>query len=218
MMIKGVIFDFNGTLFFDEDKHVEAWSKMSIKLRNKELTIEELQTKLNGVPNHQTIEYFLNKELTLEESKPYSLMKEAMYREACLNDPKHFCLVKGVEEYFEYLKNKDIPFTIASASIKVNMDFFIESFHLDQWIEPKQMIYDNGTYKNKKQMFIDASTLLGCDISETIVFEDSMSGIKHAYEAGCGYIIVVCKKEKESQFIGLPGVIKTIEDFSDMYE
>lgn len=30
---KGVIFDFNGTLFFDSDKHVLAWGKMAEELR-----------------------------------------------------------------------------------------------------------------------------------------------------------------------------------------
>ena len=28
---KGVIFDFNGTLFFDSDKHVLAWGRMAEK-------------------------------------------------------------------------------------------------------------------------------------------------------------------------------------------
>lgn len=30
---KGVLFDFNGTLFFDSDKHVLAWGKLSEDLR-----------------------------------------------------------------------------------------------------------------------------------------------------------------------------------------
>ncbi|MFR3429530.1 MAG: hypothetical protein ACLTTH_05245 [Holdemanella porci] len=35
-------------------------------------------------------------------------------------------MVKGAEEYFDYLKESNIPFTIASASIKPNIDFFVE--------------------------------------------------------------------------------------------
>ena len=41
---KGVIFDFNGTLFFDSDKHVLAWNKLSEDLRGVGITPEELQT------------------------------------------------------------------------------------------------------------------------------------------------------------------------------
>ena len=32
--MKGVIFDFNGTLFLDNDKHVLAWNRISQELRN----------------------------------------------------------------------------------------------------------------------------------------------------------------------------------------
>ena len=42
--IKGVIFDFNGTLFFDSDKHVLAWGKLSEDLRGIGISSEELQT------------------------------------------------------------------------------------------------------------------------------------------------------------------------------
>ena len=31
---KGVIFDFNGTLFFDNPKHILAWSKISQDIRH----------------------------------------------------------------------------------------------------------------------------------------------------------------------------------------
>ena len=53
MEYQGIIFDFNGTLFFDNDKHVKAWNEISKILRGKEITLEELHTKLNGTPNIQ---------------------------------------------------------------------------------------------------------------------------------------------------------------------
>ena len=57
-MIKGVIFDFNGTLFFDNDKHVKAWGAISRLLRNKDITDEELHKHFNGVPNQKIIHIF----------------------------------------------------------------------------------------------------------------------------------------------------------------
>ena len=58
MEYQGIIFDFNGTLFFDNDKHVKAWNEISKILRGKEITLKELHTKLNGTPNIQNILYF----------------------------------------------------------------------------------------------------------------------------------------------------------------
>ncbi|WP_041138293.1 HAD family hydrolase [Beduini massiliensis] len=215
-MEKAVIFDFNGTLFFDNDKHIQAWNEMSLTIRQKGISEEELHTRLNGVPNHQIIEYFLQREIDEKESKRYSLMKEELYRQACLDDPASFHLVKGVTEYFDLLKKQAIPFTIASASIKENIDFFVEHFHLDRWMDPEKIVYDNGSYTSKEKMFLDAAKLLDCDIQEILIFEDSLAGIHHAYEAGCRKIIVVCPKEKEETFKALPGVIQTIQDFSEM--
>ena len=40
MEYQGVIFDFNGTLFFDDDKHIKAWNAISELLRNRGITEE----------------------------------------------------------------------------------------------------------------------------------------------------------------------------------
>ena len=218
MEYQGIIFDFNGTLFFDNDKHVKAWNEISKILRGKEITLEELHTKLNGTPNIQNILYFTDGKATKEEQEKYSQKKEEYYRQFCKEDTKSFHLVDGVCEFFDYLKEKGIPFTIASASIKENIDFFIESFGLDRWIKPEDIIYDDGTYENKIQMFLDASQKIGVDIKDILIIEDSFSGIKNAYKAGCDKILVVCEKDKEDEYKDLPGVLGTMQDFQHIYD
>ena len=66
-MVKGVIFDFNGTLFFDNDKHVKAWGAISRLLRNKDITDEELHKHFIGVPNQKIIQYMKNNQATKED-------------------------------------------------------------------------------------------------------------------------------------------------------
>lgn len=215
MEVKGVIFDFNGTLFMDHDKHQIAWNKMALLLRDKAISQEELYTKLNGVPNKEIIRYLTRVPLSDQQIQDYSLMKEQFYREACLNDQEHFHLVKGVEAYFNLLKQRGIPFTIASASIKENIDFFIHSFRLDKWIDVNTIVYDNGAYTSKEAMFLEASRRLKVDIKDCLVFEDSLSGIKHAYQAGCKQIIVMNSTESEN-YRKLPGVVQIIHDFSEV--
>ena len=41
MKYKAVIFDFNGTLFFDNDKHVKAWNEISKLIRGRDISLEE---------------------------------------------------------------------------------------------------------------------------------------------------------------------------------
>lgn len=214
MEYQGIIFDFNGTLFFDNDKHVKAWDKIAKLLRGRGITLEELHTKLNGTPNIQNVLYLTDGKATKEEQQKYSLKKEEYYREFCKEDKESFHLVDGVCEFFDYLKEKGIPFTIASASIKENIDFFIESFGLDRWIKPEDIVYDDGTYENKIAMFHKAADVIGVDMKDIRIYEDSNSGIKNAYDAGCKQIVVICDKEKEEEYKARPGVIETMQDFS----
>ena len=43
---KGVIFDFNGTLFFDNDKHILAWGEISKMLRGMILPVKQKSINL----------------------------------------------------------------------------------------------------------------------------------------------------------------------------
>ena len=172
-----------------------------------------------------------------EELEKYSQKKEEYYRQFCKEDTEKFHLVDGVCEFFDHLKEKDIPFTIASASIKENIDFFIESFGLDRWIKPEDIVYDDGTYENKIAMFHKAADVIGIDMKDIRIYEDSNSGIRNAYDAGCEQIVVICDKENEEEFLNLktqinqisilekkyrdylislkrPGVIEVMQDFS----
>lgn len=216
MDYRGVIFDFNGTLFFDNDKHVRAWGEISKLIRGHGISDEELHQQFNGTPNEQNIQYMKKGTATKEEIIYYSKLKEKYYRDFCKEDSTNFHLVAGVEEYFNYLRQQQIPFTIASASIKENIDFFIESFHLDHWIDPDKIVYDDGSYPNKINMFKDAAKKLNVSLDDILVFEDSLSGIKNAYLAGIHNIIVICPDDEKETFLSLPGVIKTMSDFTDL--
>ena len=128
-MVKGVILDFNGTLFFDSQFHDIAWKMISKEIRGYEMSDEELINHMHGKNNEMVIKY-LKSDIDDETNKKYSLLKEEKYRQMCKAHPDMFHLAPGVITFFEYLNNHHIPFTIASASIKENIDFFIESFEL----------------------------------------------------------------------------------------
>ena len=211
---KGVIFDFNGTLFFDNDKHILAWGKISKMLRGRGITEFELLEHFNGVPNQKIVSYLLEREGSAEELEKYSELKEELYRQFCLEDKEKFHLVDGTVEFFDYLKEKGIPFTIASASIKSNIDFFVKEFGLAKWMEPEDIVYDDGSYENKVAMFLDAARNIGVDIKECMIVEDSVSGIQSAYLAGCRNIVVIDSSNKAEEYKSLPGVIKVINNFN----
>ncbi|MFI3284331.1 MAG: HAD family phosphatase [Erysipelotrichaceae bacterium] len=215
MKITGVIFDFNGTLVYDSKLHVIAWRKFSSEIAKQELTIEQMQNQVFGVHNAVAIKNLFKMKLTNTQIENYSKDKEAYYRQIALEQPS-YQLVDGAYDVFQYLKDKNYPFTIASASIKENIDFFVEHFKLDEWINPQHIVYDNGTYPNKVQMFKDAADLLEVAIEDTLIFEDSLSGVNDAIKAGCKQIIVIHEESYRAYFQTLPEVIYHAQHFHDV--
>lgn len=211
--MKGILFDFNGTMFFDGIKHKEAWNAFSLKYRNKALSDEEMD-HMHGQTNKQIIQMLVG-DMSEEQSEALSKAKEAMYREACVNDPDMFHLVDGLETLLDYLKANNIPMTICSASIKDNIDFFISSFHLERWFDVDKIMYDDGIHLNKISMFTSGAQAIGVDLKNCIVIEDSISGIDFAYQCHVDSIIGIGPKEKHEFLASLPGVKHVIEDYQN---
>ncbi|MEY8380636.1 HAD family phosphatase [Ileibacterium valens] len=212
--MKGVIFDFNGTLFLDNDKHIKAWSKISRELRNKDITEEELHQKMNGKPNKLIIRYLNGGKEDKKLEEKYSLLKEQYYREFCKEDTENFHLIDGATELFDHLKDRNIPFTIASASIKPNIDFFVESFGLDRWMDSEKIVYDDGTYEDKVEMFKKASKLIQVPLSEITVIEDSLAGINNSIKAGVKDIRLLDSGHIKEQVKDIPEIHQIVNDMN----
>lgn len=213
MKYKAVIFDFNGTLFFDTPFHNIAWQKIVQEITGCDLN-DTLKAKMHG-KNNQEILYSIRDDMTMEENKKYSLRKEELYRSICMDNPTALHLVPGAIEWFEILEKKGISFTIASASIKENIDFFIKIFSLDTWFNPSKIIYDNGLYHDKVGMFRDACILLGVEPKDVIIVEDSVTGISHAKTIGAGCVIGIGSRDTHSKLLQL-GATLCIEDYRDL--
>lgn len=208
-MLNGVIFDFNGTLFFDSDYHFEVFNQLKQELTGKELTMKEMESTYAGKPNVEIFSLMSGGKLTKEECEQYSKRKEAMYRQL-VKDSEDAHLCNGAVELFDLLKENNIPFTIASASIKENIDFFVETFHLDKWIDPNNIIYDDGSYKNKVAMFQDAMKVLNVK-DHVLIFEDSLSGITCGNEVGA-QLIVIDRDTLRPYYKQFPCIIQSVKD------
>lgn len=214
---KGVIFDFNGTLFFDSDKHERAWKKFSIDVRGHQFTEEEMATHVHGRTNRSILEYLLNREIPDDVLQYFVVKKEDFYKYMCLQDTKNLKLVEGAAALLDYLTQNKIKINIATSSETTNLQFFIEQFHLEMWFDINKIIYDDYKIKGKPspEMYLAASQNLGIKPSECIVFEDSESGVQSANAAGIGEIIIIDPKGKKSDYNDHPNVDLVIEDFTE---
>lgn len=195
MSIKGVIFDFNGTLLWDTQLHNTAWD-IFLNKHGISLSDEKKHQQIHGKLNTEIMRYLFGNKLDHEEMERYILEKESIYQGLC-TELDDFALAEGTIALFEKLKENDIPFVIATAADLVNVDFYIKSFDLYKWFKKEHIIYNDGTVRGKPfpDIFLKALDVLGIEGKDAVIFEDSISGLKAAEAAEAGKIIIVNSNE-----------------------
>ena len=207
-----VLLDFNGTMIFDSSLHAEAWSKIYQDLHPEDT--KPLDASLVCGPNNDSILKSMAPWLTAAERAEWSEKKEDLYRRACKSKPELLRLVKGTDEFLQYLQEQGIPYALASASIASNIDFYFETYGLDRWFQKDQVVYDDGTYPNKGAMHLEAARRMGVDISECLLIEDSAGSIAFAKQNGAGCIVAIGSSAPIAKLFDA-GADHYIRDFSE---
>ncbi len=220
MSKKRIIFDFNGTLLWDTQLHNLAWNNF-LKEHGFSLSDEEKHLRVHGRLNSEILRDLFSNRLAEEEIERYALEKECEYRRLCtgLDD---FSMAEGVAELFEKLKERDIPFVIATASGIENVEFYVKELKLEKWFKGEHIIYNDGSIRGKPfpDLFLKAMDVLGICGKDAVIFEDSVAGIKAAEAAGAGQIVIVDSNAGDySQWEGKYPVIRHFNEINwDWFE
>jgi beta-phosphoglucomutase-like phosphatase (HAD superfamily) len=215
--MKGIIFDFNGTLFQDSSKHEEAWKEMAKIEFDRKISDDEFVNYVHGRNNQFIIEYLSGQNIPVGEMSEISEKKETIYRRLCLDDKEHFFLTDGAEELLDFLKLRDFPRAIATGAGESNVSFYIEAFNLRKWFSLENIIYDDGTIAGKPEpeFYIKAAKALNVPTKDCIVAEDTICGICSAKNAGIGIIVAICPSNKREHLRTQSGIHSRIRDFHE---
>ncbi len=216
--MKGIIFDFNGTLIFDREAHEASWHKLIPEIRGYGFTEEEFKEHVHGRTNREIFSYVLGKELTEEESEEYSEQKESLYRTFLVADSQACRLVYGLEAFFDLLKANAVPMAIATASPYSNLAFYIKQFHLDRWFTPERMVYADGTMHGKPNpaIFLRAIERLGLPAADCVVFEDTPLGVRAALAAGVKRVVGIWAEQAVLDELEKLPLYQKIQNYCDM--
>ena len=213
-MIKAVFFDFNGTLYFDQDINKITWKQTIDALSNNQIDFEPFFAQFKAVMDYLVIEDAfkrLNKTYNKEDIEYWVNYKEDRYRQYGI-DHNRTVLPPGAKDLLNYLKKNNIPVILCTSSITENVDFYYKYFNLDNWFNREQTVYDTGEYNSKAQMYQECARRLKVKLSEGIVFEDSSKSIKEAIEGGATKVIAIKKDDTPI----LPEIKQVIKDFTEL--
>ncbi len=204
MNLKGILFDFNGTLLFDSDMHIEAFRRLFPKYGLPCPSTEHMIKSFLGKPNRKIYEETVSPVYTEEELAKFIADKEAEYFNICIELGENFRLADGAVEMLDAIKAMGIPYCLATGSERVNVEFYVKHLKLDRWFEiGKNLIYEDGSFTGKPSpdIYNMAAKKIGLTPAECLIFEDATTGILAANAAKAGAVVVVYDKNYPSPLI-----------------
>ncbi len=214
----GVIFDFNGTMLFDRKYHLESWRICVEDLTMREMSNADVKNYIDGKGSKEILEHFLGEDLSDSMIWQFQEEKERIYRNLLLKD--HPSLAPGLETFMDYLKQAGVPMAIASSAPLTNMTMYYDEFELFRWLDWDHIVNASPEMPGKPHpaLYQEAVKILKVPANHCLAFEDSQVGIEAAYAAGIRNIVHVVA-DMPGQIEGeMPGVIKSVRDFTELKE
>ena len=216
--LKGVLFDFNGTLFFDTDCHVKAFEQYYAKRGMEVPSADYIINNLFGLSNEAIYKGFFDPNATAEECRRFGEEKEGLYYQACLERPCGLQYTKGACELMTYLKQNGIPYCLATGAGMDNITFYNENMNLAEWFDREHIACADDPVKCKPDpaIYEYAASKIGLSASECIVFEDGPLGLIAANKANAGAAVVIYEEGLPSPIIDGVWVDAIYHDFSKL--
>lgn len=218
--LKGVLFDFNGTLFFDSYLHIKAF-EICFERRKMEIpSAEFIVTKIFGISNDNIYKIFFDPNATKEDCLRFAEEKEGLYRDMCLENPSLMKYTEGARELMSYLKENSIPYCLATGSGMDNISFYNECMGLEKWFDREHIVCGDDNVKSKPspEIYEYAASKIGLSASECIVFEDGTKGLIAANKANAGASIAIYEKGLPSPLIDGARADAVYHDFTEWRE
>jgi len=189
----GVIFDWDGVVVDSSAAHARSWEILADE--RKLLLPENYLKRSYGRRNEEIIQLVLNWSDNPDEIRELSNRKEKIFRKIITEDgiePN-----AGARRLLEDLKMREIPCAIGSSSSRENIELALEIMDLRTafaGIVTEENISDS---KNLPSVFLQAATTIERAPAETVVIEDSVSGIETGLADGFKVVAVATTNPPE---------------------
>lgn len=209
-MLKGIIFDMDGTLVDSLKYHFLAFDEYA---RRQGFTLREPVTvKFSGRHSNEIFPAILGDEIVAEYGlERLNREKEEVYREMYRPNIKP---IDGVIEFLQAAKAAGLKCAIGSAGCRENVEFIIEALGIANLIDGSVSGSDVTHGKPHPEIFTKAHQLLGLSAEECIVAEDATNGILAGIAAGCKCIGITTTESAED--LSKAGASICIKDYTSL--
>lgn len=187
--MQGVIFDKDGIIFPTEEINQECWVKAAQTITNTSYDDTVFHCVL-GVSKQRGNELLLN---SMGSDFPIEAVRNAKeelfehYMTENRIDPK-----TGVVAFLELLKESKIPIALATSCHRTRTEQQLKGAGIVDFFDVIVCSDDHISMKSKPHpdIFEKAAEMLGIEIDDVKVFEDSFAGVVAAYLSGASVIHV----------------------------
>ena len=179
-MTFAVIFDMDGVLVDNGNFHRLAWEEFCSRHRIS-FSEKKFREIFFGRTNNQVLPVLFDGNLSPDEVQKLADEKEQIYRE--IYRP-HLKPVPGLMKLLNELQSHEIVMAVATSAPKENVEFVLNELHIQSFID---VIVDDSMVAQGKphpEIYLKTAELLNIHPANCVVFEDSLSGTKSAFEAG----------------------------------
>jgi len=200
MDIKGIIFDFDGTLV----DSMFIWQMIgSDYLLSKNIKPKKnLYNSLKSLSLEEAAEYY-QKNYNIKDNKS-KILKDIniILKNYYLNK---VCLKEGVKEFLNFLFINKIEMCIATATDKEMVEIVLSKYRLNKYFKKVLTCNEVGEGKNSSLIFDKAISSLELKKEQVYIFEDSLHAIETAKKNGFKIVGVedFYSKEDKEQIVML---------------
>ena len=208
--MKAIIFDMDGVIVDTNPHHRTAWREFYQRY-GKTLTDEAFVEHVLGKHNTHIIAHlFDGQTLTPDEVLRLGNEKEALFRELYRPD---IVAVAGLVDFLKALKAAGILTAVATSAPVENLDFVIDALKLRPYFDALLNESMVSCPKPDPEIYQKAMATLGVEPGESVVFEDSMTGIRAARASGATVVGLATTQTPDEL---RPFVDDVIGDFTEM--
>ncbi len=209
-MLKGLIFDMDGTLVDNLAYHFMAFEEYAKRMGFTML--EPLSLKHNGMHSDEIFKTLVGENIVAEYgARRLNREKEEVYREMYRPNLKP---VAGIVEFIKKAKQAGLKCAIGSAGCRENVEFIVEALGIGDMIDASISGSDVTHGKPHPEIFIKAYEALGLKAEECIVVEDAVNGVVAGVAAGCKSIAVTTTATVEA--LTEAGASLCVEDYTTL--